>query len=83
MNVTIKVARDRRGQYRTWCPSLPGCEASGRSRPEAISSIDPAIRGYLASLNRAVPGEIKKVIETPGRGMSELMSVSRERKEQT
>jgi predicted RNase H-like HicB family nuclease len=33
------------------CPSLPGCISQGRTRQEAVTNIQEAIRGYIAALS--------------------------------
>ncbi|MHB8158291.1 MAG: type II toxin-antitoxin system HicB family antitoxin [Desulfocucumaceae bacterium] len=37
------------GWYISSCPSLPGCHSQGRTYKEALSNIQDAIDGYLAS----------------------------------
>ncbi len=32
------------------CPSLPGCISQGRTKEEALTNIQEAIRGYIAGL---------------------------------
>jgi len=76
MKIAVRVAKahaNTPGGYRAWCPALPGCRAHGRSREEAVANIDPAIRGYLASLNRPAPKELRKVVKVPGRGRPRLV----------
>ena len=62
MMIVIRTKPDGRGRHRVWCPELPGCRASGRSRNEAVQNIEPQIRGYLASLNRPVSRRLRKVV---------------------
>ena len=38
------------GYWVVECPSLPGCISQGRTREEAITNIQEAIRGYIAAL---------------------------------
>jgi predicted RNase H-like HicB family nuclease len=46
----------RAGDYRAWVPDLPGCVAVGRTRKEAATLIDVAIRRHIAVLmTRARP----------------------------
>jgi len=61
MKIAVEIAQVGRGGFRAWCPSLPGCTVLGQSRKEATDRIDEAIWGYLASLNVALPSELKKV----------------------
>ena len=65
MDVVVEMTRRKRQRYVARCPSLPGCRAHGRSRSEALERIDPAIRGYITSLNRPAPVRIKKQVVTP------------------
>ena len=46
----ITIERDEDDFWLTSCPSLPGCHSQGHTRPEAITNIKEAIRGYLASM---------------------------------
>jgi len=38
------------GSWVAECPSLPGCISQGRTRQEAVTNIQEAIRGYIAAL---------------------------------
>ena len=38
------------GYWVVECPSLPGCISQGRTREEAITNVQEAIRGYIAAL---------------------------------
>ncbi len=51
MKVTVKIRRQLTGDYRAWCPALPGCAVLGKSPDDVKQKMDQAIRGYLASLN--------------------------------
>jgi predicted RNase H-like HicB family nuclease len=51
MRLEVKMARDVRGEYRAWCPALPGCAVRAESHVKASRDIAEAIRGYVASLN--------------------------------
>jgi predicted RNase H-like HicB family nuclease len=57
MKLVVRIAREPTGEYRAWCPMLPGCDAQGASRDEALANMDSAVRGYLACLNVVVPME--------------------------
>lgn len=46
----VTIERDEDDYWLASCPSLLGCHSQGHSRPEAISNIKEAIRGYLASM---------------------------------
>ena len=67
MKVTVNVGLNGQGKYLAVCPDLSGCCASGESRIESITKIETVIRGYLGSLNRSVPRNLKKVIMVSGR----------------
>ena len=53
MKMQIQVARTDKGEYRAWCPRLPGCQVRSQSLPQAQQKLAEAARGYLASLNVA------------------------------
>lgn len=55
MQLAIKVERRSESNYRAWCPALPGCTATGTSTDDVRQKMDGNIRGYLASLDAAVP----------------------------
>jgi len=38
------------GYWVVECPSLPGCTSQGRTREEAVTNIQEAIRAYIAAL---------------------------------
>jgi predicted RNase H-like HicB family nuclease len=61
MRIAVEIGRSEHGGYRAWCPALPGCTVLGQSRKDAADRINEAIRGYLASLNVALPSEVKKI----------------------
>ena len=48
--VTLTSGED--GYIVAECPSLPGCLSQGKTREEALSNVQEAIRGYLASLKK-------------------------------
>ena len=64
MNIVIKVCKESEGNYRAWCPALPGCFARGHSHTEVWQKIEEAIRGYLSSMNVALPEHIRKHVMT-------------------
>jgi predicted RNase H-like HicB family nuclease len=53
MKMQIQIARTAQGEYRAWCPRLPGCQVRSSSLPQAQQKLTEAARGYLASLNMA------------------------------
>lgn len=67
MTLAIHIMRKTESAYRAWCPSLPGCAVYGQSREEARDKIREAVRGYLASLEVALPRELGRLLEQ-GRG---------------
>jgi predicted RNase H-like HicB family nuclease len=40
----------RDGSYRAWVPTLPACQASGSSMPQAQARIEEAIRCYCVNM---------------------------------
>ena len=61
MRITVEIGRSEHGGYRASCPALPGCTVLGQSHKDATDRINEAVRGYLASLNVALPSEAKKL----------------------
>ena len=55
MKLVVNIIRESDGRYRACCPALPGCRVIGRSKREAASRAGEAAKGYLASLNVALP----------------------------
>jgi predicted RNase H-like HicB family nuclease len=64
MKIVIKVTKETSGTYRAWVPSLPGCFVRGQTHVEAWQKIEPAICGYLSSMNVAIPEQIRKHVMT-------------------
>jgi len=60
MKLLIQMAQQANGSYRACCPALPGCVVYGQSRAEAQSNIDQAVKGYLASLDVALPRRLDR-----------------------
>ena len=52
MKFTITVFKDEDGLYIASCPALPGCHSQGKTRKEALSNIEEAIRGYIADMRK-------------------------------
>jgi predicted RNase H-like HicB family nuclease len=52
MKFRVLIQKDEDGVFVAECPTLPGCISQGRTRIEAISNIQDAIRGYLVSLKK-------------------------------
>ena len=69
MKFRILVQPDEDGVFVAECPTLPGCISQGSTRAEALTNIQDAIQGYLASLkkhNEAVPPPIsEEIVEVP------------------
>jgi predicted RNase H-like HicB family nuclease len=65
MRYRILIEQDEDGIFVAECPSLPGCISQGKSRKEALSNIQDAIKGYLESLekhNEPIPPSINEEI---------------------
>lgn len=65
MRYRILIEQDEDGIFVAECPSLPGCISQGKSRKEALSNIQDAIKGYLQSLekhNEPIPPSINEEI---------------------
>ncbi len=71
MRIETKITKSATGTYRAWCPSLPGCEATGASREEAMAGIRQAMDSYVASLDSAMPCEPAH----PTRSEQEILAV--------
>jgi predicted RNase H-like HicB family nuclease len=52
MHYRILVEQDEDGVFVAECPSLPGCVSQGKTRKEALTNIQDAIKGYLESLKQ-------------------------------
>ena len=69
MKFRILIQPDEDGVFVAECPTLPGCISQGATRSEALTNIQDAIQGYLASLkkhNEAVPSPItEEIVEVP------------------
>ena len=66
VKLAAKIIRLPSGLYQAWCPALPGCKAMGQSAEEACAKILAAVKGYLSSLDVALPREIDKhLVVTP------------------
>lgn len=65
MKYRILIQEDEDGLFVAECPTLPGCISQGRTREEAISNIEDAIKGYIQSLkkhNEPIPPPIEEEI---------------------
>ena len=58
MRMAIRVIRKTTGQFKAYCPALPGCGADGQTYEDAVRAIRRAVEGYLASMNVVVPAEL-------------------------
>ena len=54
MRILVKV-QQAKGRFMAWCPALPGCRTQAATSDGARQLMEDAIRGYLSSLNVAVP----------------------------
>lgn len=50
MKFLVTLEPDEDGYIVASCPALPGCHSQGRTREEALTNIQEAICGYLASM---------------------------------
>jgi len=55
MQIVVKILARSPNGYQAVCPALPGCIARGATEHEAKANIEKSVRGYLASLNVAIP----------------------------
>jgi predicted RNase H-like HicB family nuclease len=53
MKAQMKMIQTAKGEYRAWCPMLPGCEVHSLSSSDARKKLIEAAQGYLASLDVA------------------------------
>lgn len=59
MKIVLRIRRCSEGDgYEAWCPALPGCTARGGTQEHARDRLKEAVKGYLASLDVAVPRDI-------------------------
>ena len=54
VNFVIKII-GQAGSYRAWCPALPGCWIKAASKEQAYERMQSAVKGYLASMDVALP----------------------------
>ncbi len=52
MKYVVTLEQDEDGYFVAECPSLPGCLSQGKTREEALSNIQEAIAGYIASMKK-------------------------------
>ena len=52
MRYVVTLEQDEDGYFVAECPSLPGCLSQGKTRDEALSNIQEAISGYVASMKK-------------------------------
>ncbi len=65
MKYRIILEQDEEGIFVAECPSLPGCISEGKTRYEAVTNIQDAIKGYIESLekhNEPIPLSIDEEI---------------------
>lgn len=62
MKIAIVITMIGRGHWHSRCPSLPGCEATGASRRDVLLNLEPAIRGYISSLDAAFPPDLNLAV---------------------
>ena len=64
MKLVIKVRQYGPGGYQAWCPSLPGCFVWGQTKDQTLHRMQEAVAGYLASMEVALPRELRRAFET-------------------
>jgi len=64
MKLVVRTTRRDGSTFKAWCPALPGCAVIAASRQRAQSRIQRAVKGYLASLDVALPRELGRMLET-------------------
>ncbi|MBN1691379.1 MAG: type II toxin-antitoxin system HicB family antitoxin [Dehalococcoidia bacterium] len=52
MRFTITLEKDEDGFIIASCPALQGCHSQGKTKQEALSNIQEAIKGYIASMRK-------------------------------
>lgn len=62
MRFTITLEKDEDGYIIASCPALQGCHSQGKTKEEALTNIQEAIKGYIASMRKH--GEKIPVTET-------------------
>jgi predicted RNase H-like HicB family nuclease len=62
MRFTVTLEKDEDGFIIASCPALQGCHSQGKTKEEALSNIQEAIKGYIASMRKH--GEKIPVTET-------------------
>lgn len=50
MQYSVTIEQDEDGVYIAECPSLPGCVSQGGTRDDALTNVQDAVAGYIASL---------------------------------
>lgn len=52
MKFAITLEKDEKGFYVASVPVLPGCYSQGKTKAEALTNIQEAIKGYIASMRK-------------------------------
>ncbi|MFW6132537.1 MAG: type II toxin-antitoxin system HicB family antitoxin [Planctomycetota bacterium] len=71
MTYRIEMSQVPGRGYRASCPGLPGCRVYADSLEHARAKIRDAVAGYLASMDVALPRELRRMYfrEPAGRGL--------------
>ncbi len=69
MKLVIRITKLSEGAFKACCPSLPGCAVFADSREDAQARICTAVKGYLASLDVALPRELERMLQTEPAGL--------------
>ena len=65
MRMGVKIIQESPASYRALCQTLPGCEARGSTKDEALRQVAVAIESYLVSMNISVPSSLQAVNTSP------------------
>ncbi len=52
MKFAVTLEKDEKGFYIAGAPSLPGCYSQGKTKAEALTNIQEAIKGYITSMRK-------------------------------
>lgn len=55
MKLVVKMIREMDGNYRAWCPALPGCSAVGADVNKVMDDLEQAARLYAYSFDASFP----------------------------
>ena len=64
MKYKVVLKRSKEG-YSVSCPGLPGCWSQGKTKGEALTNIQIAIREYLNAVHKISKGSEVREVEVP------------------